>query len=269
MVIFNSYCMLVYQRVSHPDPACDLRCLMVSMIWMISMPKMRIATSPCSACLWWYHQWWSLSKPLLQCYMCLHVSTIAFKPQTNGPDNFLRYNWNAPIRRHWIHSGSRASCSERLCPVHEVHKVPWPRAMSAKSLHAGPGRKQMSKHTSSSSSIPSLPPLSITMQQIYSRRWTSEAKRYLHVHKQQRCSGKIGVFLFCCLFQTSQRHDSCRILHTTNYQSHWCKPPGTLVDLKWNEHVVGGFELLVSSPEYILNISQYVGMYLLIFQECC
>ena len=105
----------------------------------------------------------------------------------------------------WIHFGSRASCSERLCPVHEVHHTCGDRlgAMSSKSLHAGPSRKQMSKRISSSSSTPSLPPLSIPMKQIYSRRWTSEAKRYLHVHKQQRCSGKNGV-LFCWLWKLFQ-----------------------------------------------------------------
>ncbi|CAK8998009.1 unnamed protein product, partial [Durusdinium trenchii] len=35
-------------------------------------------------------------------------------------------------------------------------------------------------------SLPSLPPLSMPLHQIYSRRWTTESKRYLHVAKERK-----------------------------------------------------------------------------------
>ena len=35
-------------------------------------------------------------------------------------------------------------------------------------------------------SMPELPPLSMPLQQIYSRRWTSESKRFLHVRKERK-----------------------------------------------------------------------------------
>ena len=223
-------------EVSHPDPACDLRCLMV-------VPPVVI----------------TVQNLCLQFYMCLQLrlnlkqmDQIIFWDIIEMPQ-FAAIEFTLAPGHHAQNDSARCTkCTKcrDLEPCRLSRYMQVPAGSRCRSTHPRLRPSQAYR--------PCQSPCSRSTHGVGLRR-----RRDIFMFTSNRdAQGRLVCFCFadfCCLFQTSQRHDSCRILHSTNYQSHWCKPPGTLVDLKWNEHVVGGFELLVSSPEYILNISQYGG----------